>query len=65
MFLSFPLSGSSIHQLPGTLEWGIRDVAAVYMPQPEQWMVKGYLELPRSFVSSPQQGVIAKTPTAE
>lgn len=65
MLLSFPLSGSSLHKLSGTLRWYVTEVAAVYMPQLEQWMVEGYLELPPKFVSSPHQGVIAKSPTAK
>ena len=65
MLLSFPLSGSSLHKLSGTLRWYITEVAAVCMPQLEQRMVKGYLELPPNFVSSPHQGAIAKPPTAK
>lgn len=59
------LSGSSLRKLSGTLRWCITEVAAVWMPQLEQWMTKGCLELPPNFVSSPHQGVIAKAPTAK
>lgn len=65
MLLSFPLSVPSLYKLSGTLRWCLTELAEVCMPQLEQWMGKGCLELPPNFISSPHQGVIAKPPTAK